>query len=122
MTVRAVDVFGGWREALWFYQAIGLGIALWFWWIFRERPEDHPRVNATERELIERSLPRTVSAGHGKAKAIPIGAIMGSPSLWCLSVAMFCTNIGWALLWPLGCQTYFKNVHGASRPQSVPPA
>jgi len=113
MTVMAVKTLGGWREALWLYQAIGIGIALWFWWVFRERPENHPRSNAAECELIERSLPPTVRAGRVAATGIPLRAIVASPSLWCMSLVMFCTNVGWAFL-ATWLPTYFKNVMGLS--------
>ncbi len=43
---------GGWQRAFWI---LGIGGAVWaifFWFWFRDRPEDEPRANTAERELI----------------------------------------------------------------------
>jgi ACS family glucarate transporter-like MFS transporter len=43
----------GWREAfLWLSPSALLVAGLW-WWYARDRPSDHPAVNAAEKELIE---------------------------------------------------------------------
>jgi ACS family glucarate transporter-like MFS transporter len=44
----------GWRASFWISAVIGLGVlALWFW-LARERPEDHKKVNRDELNLIVR--------------------------------------------------------------------
>jgi ACS family glucarate transporter-like MFS transporter len=60
--------------------------------------------------LIERDRPASTYSGVGRAKAIPLVAIVRSFSLWCMSLVMFCTNVGWAFLitW---MPTYFTQVH-----------
>jgi sugar phosphate permease len=101
--------FVQWRATLVIYGLAGVLVAGLFWWIFRERPELHPRVNRAERELIESGQPPGVPVPHGRARRAPVRAMFRNRSLWCLSVAMFCTNIGWAFLitW---LPTYMKDV------------
>ena len=43
----------GWRGVHWAFGLPGLFLGLWMWSWFRNRPADHPRVNAQELALIE---------------------------------------------------------------------
>src|SRR5262249_37442961 len=67
-----------------------------------------PRVNAAECQLIESSRPAGVPSPYGRAGRAPLGAMVMSRSLWCMSLAQFCTNIGWAFL-ATWLPTYFKS-------------
>jgi ACS family glucarate transporter-like MFS transporter len=98
-----------WRATLLVYGLAGVLVAGLFWWIFREQPEQHPRVNRAECVLIESGQPPGVPVPHGRARRAPIGPMLRNRSLWCLSVAMFCTNIGWAFL-ATWLPTYLKDV------------
>lgn len=106
-TQKCIALLGGWRAALGFYGLIGVGIAAWFWHTFREKPEEHPRTNEQECELIRSSLPNQTAAQ--KDRRIPMRAILASGSMWCMSLTQFFTNIGWAFLitW---MPTYFVKV------------
>lgn len=42
-----------WRTLLYALAASGAAYAGWFWIVFRDRPRDHPRVNAAEVALLE---------------------------------------------------------------------
>lgn len=42
----------GWRPMMFVYGSLGLLVATLVWWTCRDRPADHPRVNAAERQLI----------------------------------------------------------------------
>jgi sugar phosphate permease len=101
--------FVQWHATLLIYGLAGVLVAALFWWIFRERPELHPRVNLAERELIESGQPPGVPVPHGRARRAPVRAMLCDRSLWCLSITMFCTNVGWAFLitW---LPTYMKDV------------
>ncbi|MCZ2340272.1 MAG: MFS transporter [Bacteroidales bacterium] len=71
-----------WRWVFVLYGLTGLGWSLAFWFWFRDRPADHPSVNAAERELIGPPAP---VAPHGLP---PMRLILSNPNLWFLSIAM----------------------------------
>jgi MFS family permease len=48
-----------WRHAFWVFGGLGVVWCLFFWWWFRERPEEHPAVNEAELAIIRG--PRFVS-------------------------------------------------------------
>jgi ACS family glucarate transporter-like MFS transporter len=98
-----------WRATLVVYGLAGIFVAGLFYWVFRERPEQHPRVNRAECALIESGKPPGVATPHGRARRAPVGAMLRNRSLWCMSISMFCTNIGWAFL-ATWLPTYFKEV------------
>jgi ACS family glucarate transporter-like MFS transporter len=68
----------GWRWVFVLFGSLGVlwaaGFARWF----RERPADHPQVNAAERDLIG---PPPPPARHDP---LPWGAIFGNPNIWLL--------------------------------------
>ncbi len=41
-----------WRHAFWIFGGLGVVWCVVFWWWFRDRPEQHPRVNTAELALI----------------------------------------------------------------------
>ncbi len=74
---------GDWRVAWALIASIGLAWCAGFWPWFRNRPEDMPRVNRRERELIEAG--RSTRAGHDDSHgAVPWGRMLRSPSVWAL--------------------------------------
>lgn len=78
-----------WRGAFFVFGAVGLAWCAVFRWKFRDRPADHPGVNAAERELIG----STWSAqNHAR---VPIGAMLRSPSLWAICLLYSLVNYGW---------------------------
>lgn len=46
-----------WRPVTYIYGALGIGMALLFWWYLRDRPWQHPGCNAAEIALIETAPP-----------------------------------------------------------------
>src|SRR5207244_9596503 len=58
---------------------------------FRNRPQDDPRLNEAERIWI-------ASGGKGATQALPLSwlAMLGSLTLWSLSLMYFCSNAGWS--------------------------
>jgi ACS family glucarate transporter-like MFS transporter len=112
LTVLLIAGMDGWRPPLIVYGVAGLGVAGLFWVVFRERPEQHPRCNAAECALIERSRPPGVTSPHGQRPPVPWLGTLTSRSLWCNCVVQWGTNIGWAFLvtW---LPTYLKEAKGA---------
>ena len=104
---------GGWRQAMLVYGLCGIFVAGAYYWIVRNRPQQHPRMNAAELQLIQDGRPPLTTHTHAAVGAPPMRAIISSPSLWLLSIAQFGTNIGWVFLvtW---LPRYLWDVHQAS--------
>jgi ACS family glucarate transporter-like MFS transporter len=79
-------VIGSWRVALEIVAGLGLLWSAAFWYWFRNRPEEGPRVNDAERALIRAGQP----AVDDRPRAIPWKQIVGSRSVWCLCLMYGC--------------------------------
>ncbi len=81
----------GWRGAFYSFGVIGvlwcIGWSLWF----RDRPEQKPRVNDAERELIAAGR-HDIGAAH---KNVPWGRLLRSRTLWALCLMYACASYGW---------------------------
>jgi len=85
--VVALMVAYGWRAPFFVFGAIGLvWAAVWFWY-YRDTPAEHGSVNAAERNLIEGSLS---GARPARTHSVPCRRILGSTTLWTLSLMYFC--------------------------------
>lgn len=87
----------GWRQVMMVYGGLGIAVAVVFWLLMRDRPEEHPRCNAAERLLIESGRPM-ISAGQRAASGLPVRAVLNSRSLWLMCVNQFGGNVGWVFL------------------------
>jgi len=107
----AVAATTSWRPVMMLYGLAGIAIAFLFVWFFRDSPAQHPKVNQSERDLIQGdSIPRS---SDSKRTAIPILAMLQSIPLWLNCFVQFASNFGWAFLGTKMPQ-YLKEVHGAS--------
>lgn len=102
-----------WRVVMLLYGVIGVAIGIWFWFVARDEPEEHPWCNAAEKALIAEG--RTAADLHGAKKSTraPIVEMLTSRSMWCMGLMQFGTNVGWAFIittWP----TYLKQVKHAN--------
>lgn len=86
----------GWRKVMFMYGAAGLAVAAICWWIFRERPKEHPWCNSAEQNLVDHG--RGVQTASLAKGGIPIRAIVRSRHLWLICGSQFCSNIGWVFL------------------------
>jgi ACS family glucarate transporter-like MFS transporter len=82
-----------WRQAIWLFAALALGWCVVFYFWFRNRPGEHPAVNAAERDLIEAG--RAPQAGHA---GVPWRAIFTSRNVWALCAMYMVTNFNWYFL------------------------
>ncbi len=100
LTVTVIAGMGSWRWAGWIYGAAGLVFAAFFWKVFRETPETHPKANDAERALLQegRPLEAQKEAATEKHYAFPWRLALTHRSLWMNSGAQFFTNLGWAFL------------------------
>lgn len=81
----------GWRQTLNLFGLLGMGYAVVYWLVARDRGTEHPRANAAEAALVP---PAPVRA----AEAFPLVPILLSRNLWLSSLTQFCINIGWAFV------------------------
>jgi sugar phosphate permease len=77
----------GWRAPFFVFGLVGLAWAAVWYWYYRDTPAEHRAVNAAERSLIETSLGGARSA---RTKSVPWQRILGSGTLWTLSLMYFC--------------------------------
>jgi ACS family glucarate transporter-like MFS transporter len=81
-----IMVTWGWREAFYVSGAVGIVIALLWYWLSSDSPTEHPRVNAAELEFITKDAPPT-GATSMALKDVPWARLFGSRSLWLLTIA-----------------------------------
>lgn len=76
----------GWRAPFLLFGFLGLGWSAVWYWYYRDSPVEHRQTNSAERDLIENSI------GYRAARAagVPWRRILGSSSLWTLSLMYFC--------------------------------
>jgi MFS family permease len=95
-----------WRWVLVLYGSCGFLVALHFWRIFRDYPEEHPKVDEAERALICQG---DSESDRSPSSFPPLLALISNGSLWLMSALQFGVNIGWAFLVTL-LPTYLKDV------------
>lgn len=107
LTAGAIALLGSWRPVLWIYGAIGLGLALATFIVFRDSPSLHPWTNESERELIKAGAPPV----QPLRRKSPWIALLRHRGLWFLNLGTIGMNIGWAFLitW---LPTYLHEVRG----------
>lgn len=100
----------GWRPVMIVYGAVGIFVAVAFWFMFRDRPERHPLANQAECNLIGFGRPESSLNPHGRAGAVPLKRLLTSASMWYNSISQLGTNIGWVFIvtW---FPRYLKDVH-----------
>jgi sugar phosphate permease len=70
--------FGGWHTPLWLLAGLGWLWCVFFWPWFRNRPEDHPSVNAAELTVIKAGAPPQKPL----SSKVPWSRFVASPSVW----------------------------------------
>ncbi len=88
----------GWRPVMYIYGTAGLVVALLFWMILRNRPEEHPWANTAEQAKIAAGRPANAPGPHGKPSGVPIMALIRSRSMWCDCLMQVGSNVGWLFL------------------------
>jgi sugar phosphate permease len=99
----------GWRWLFLLYSAPGLAWAAWFAVWFRNRPQEHPAVNAAELAIIS-SGGETQKKSTFSAK-VPWLAIFLSSTLWLICVQQFC-RAGALRLFDFWLPTYLQEARG----------
>ena len=105
--------FMTWRWAFVLFGSLGVFWAIGFYRWFRDRPSEHPGVNAAELALMdgaERNAP-----SHAK---VPWKKFRSSPTVWLLWLQYFCMSYGWYfyITW---LPTYLRDARGVSLEKSA---
>jgi sugar phosphate permease len=111
LTAKLIGLLG-WRWLFLLYAVPGLAWAAWFAVWFRNRPQDHPAVNAAELAIIS-------SEGLSQKKSsfsvkVPWLAIFLSSTLWLICIQQFC-RAGTLRFFDMWLPTYLQEVRGQSR-------
>lgn len=96
----------GWREAMWLFAGAAFLWTVAFFFTFRNKPQEHPAVNAAELAIIDSG--RTTAAGHA---GVPWGKLLRSPNLWAVCAMYVVTNFCWYFLMynhPSSMQTQYQ--------------
>ncbi len=97
----------GWRATFLSLGGVGILWAVAWYLLFRDMPEDHPRLSDEEKELIV----RTRQKHDADAPALRAGALLTSGNMWAAMVQYFCSNFTFffCLTWLF---PYIKNHYG----------
>jgi sugar phosphate permease len=76
----------GWRAQFLLFGFLGVVWSGVWYWYYRDTPAEHRQTNLAERDLIENSIGFRVA----RAQAVPWRRILGSSSMWTLSLMYFC--------------------------------
>ncbi|MHB1426032.1 MAG: MFS transporter [Gemmataceae bacterium] len=112
----------GWRWLFLLYAVPGLAWAVWFAVWFRNRPQEHPAVNAAELAIISsdgdlqtKSTPPLPPprAGESRGGTVPWLAIVFSSALWLICVQQFCRAAA-TRFFDVWLPTYLQEARGQS--------
>jgi MFS transporter, ACS family, glucarate transporter len=99
--VTYIMVHYGWRWSFWFSALLGVLVGIVWFLTARDTPEQHPRVNSSERLHIEAGLTAQHSssdhvsnAAHNpsaaESNAVPWSVILRSKEVWLVTLSYFC--------------------------------
>lgn len=82
----------GWRASFFVSGIVGMGLAILCYTYVTSRPEEHPKVNAAELDLIrgQRNDRIGEDASTARVAAVPWKKILATRSIWGLMVSHFC--------------------------------
>ncbi len=89
--------YWGWKSTFFLLGAIGVVWAVVWFWLFRDKPEDHPGITAAEKNYIIENR-QTTAKGVTK---ISVRQLFASRNMWLAMVQYFCSNFTFffALTW-----------------------
>jgi ACS family glucarate transporter-like MFS transporter len=113
LLVAVVLGYMQWRWAFVLFGGLGIIWAIGFYRWFRDRPADHPGVNAAELALLdgaEKNAPSHAS--------VPWGKLCSNPTVLLLWLQYFCMSYGWYfyITW---LPTYLREARGVSLEKSA---
>lgn len=113
LLVAAVLAVVSWRLAFVLFGLLGVIWAVAFYRWFRDKPSEHPSVNAAELALMDGA--EINAPGHG---SMPWGKLVASPTVWLLWLQYFCMSYGWYfyITW---LPTYLREARSVSLEKSA---
>jgi len=85
--VTFIMLHGGWRVSFWFNASLGLLVGVVWYWLSRDKPEEHPRISARELAFIRSGLPDSGQSGTG---LLPWKVILSSKDFLLVTYSYFC--------------------------------
>jgi ACS family glucarate transporter-like MFS transporter len=85
--ITFIMLHGGWRLSFWVSALVGLVAGSVWFWLARDKPEEHPWVSGQEMEVIRSGLPDSGDWGKG---ILPWGAILRSKNFLLVTYSYFC--------------------------------
>jgi MFS family permease len=82
-----------WRQAMWLFAAVAGVWCVAFYAVFRNKPAEHPGVNAAELAVIDAGRPPVPPK-----VVVPWGQLVRSRNLWCICLMYVVTNFCWYFL------------------------
>jgi ACS family glucarate transporter-like MFS transporter len=106
-------LFVNWRQTFYVFAALGIVWAVIFVWWYRDKPSEHPSINAAELALLQDAEENAVGNAH-----VPWSKLVRSGNIWLLWAQYFCVSWGWYfyITW---LPTYLKNARGLELAQSA---
>jgi sugar phosphate permease len=85
----------GWRWIFYLFGAVGVLWSLAFYWLYRDLPENHPKVNSLElADIRGADSPLAPSIISQKRPKAPWGTIFRSPNMWYIAAGYGCFHYG----------------------------
>lgn len=117
----------GWRTIYLLFAIPGLLWAVWFYWMFRDRPEEHAAVNREELasiredrlDRVSSETPRSAEdeSDDAESAATPWLALGASPALWLICAQQFCRAAGY-IFYASWFATFLQESRGVSIAES----
>ncbi len=85
--IRYLMVHFNWRTGFWGCAVLGLLAASVWYWMARDRPDEHPKVNEAERNWIIQGLPK---GDPEHAPRLAWSTMLASKDVWALTFSYFC--------------------------------
>jgi MFS family permease len=101
----------GWPAVFYIFGGVGVVWATFFWFMYRDHPEDHRRVNNAEAAYIHSGLPAR-SLDKAKVK-VPWGQILSSWNMWAIALSYGAWAYGGYFFW-FWMPTYMMEKHHIS--------
>jgi sugar phosphate permease len=85
----------GWRTAFVVFGLVGFVWAAFWYWYYRDRPEDHPKLNEAELAVIREvggtpGAARAHGHGGGGGAKVPWRVLLRSRNMWTICLMYFC--------------------------------
>ncbi len=98
LTAVLMLAYGDWRPVFALYALFGVAWSVVFWTRFRDTPHEHPDCGPGEAALIEGGRPAEATDPRGRARGVPLRAMLRSRSLWLQCLMQFGGNVAWTLI------------------------